>query len=268
MPDLYENAMPVESAGYLTHVLADKAVAYIRQPHTRPFFLSLQFSAPHWPWQAPGDPVNPVGDKEFKKYGSKEKYRHMVQSLDSAIGRVLDAVQEAGIGPNTVIVFTSDNGGERYSGMGGLRQRKFTLWEGGIRVPAMLSWPGVLEGGRVHDSPIIHMDWTATFLALAGAAPRQSLDGINLVPVLQGRQQPEERNFYWRVFQRNQQKALRSGPWKYLKTEKGEYLFHLEEDPNENINMRADHPAVFNRLKKQYAAWEKQMLKPVPLPGQ
>jgi arylsulfatase A-like enzyme len=121
----------VTEEGYLTELFTERAVEFISRERDRPFFLSLQYNAPHWPWQAPGDPPNP----ETSEGGSPETYRLMVESLDQGVGRVLAAIETQGLAKETLVVFTSDNGGERYSDMGPLKGAKFTLWEGGIRVP-------------------------------------------------------------------------------------------------------------------------------------
>jgi arylsulfatase A-like enzyme len=167
-----------------------------------------------------------------------------------------------------LIVFTSDNGGERFSDMGGFKEKKFVLWEGGIREPAILVWPKKIKAGIVSDQPTIHMDFTATFLWVAGSVQdtRFPMDGINLLPLLSKKKLPIPRTFYWRVFQRNQQKSIRSGDWKYLQTEKEEYLFNLKTDPFEDYNVKMQYATIFTQLKEQYAIWESQMLKPIPLP--
>jgi arylsulfatase A-like enzyme len=266
--DLYENEKQVNQKGYSTDLFAERAVNIILQKNQQPYFLSVQFNAPHWPWQAPGAVVYPLGDKEAKQGGSVEIYKAMVESLDLAVGKILAAVKASGQAENTLIVFTSDNGGERFSDMGGFKEKKFVLWEGGIREPAIVVWPKKIKAGIVSDQPTIHMDFTASFLAVAGAKqdPNSLMDGINILPILQKKSGQISRTFYWRVFQRNQQKAIRSGDWKYLQTEKEEYLFNLKTDPFEDHNVKLYNTTIFNELKTQYATWELQMLKPIPLP--
>lgn len=267
-PDLYNNYRLEDKGGYLTDILADQAIGFISRKHEKPYFLSLQFNAPHWPWQAPGDTVYPQGYKAWKQGGSVQVYQQMVESLDSAIGRVIAAVEKQGRAKNTMIIFTSDNGGEKYSNMGGLQQKKMVLWEGGIRVPAILYWPGKVGSGMVTDQPVITMDWTATILAVAGARPDPALpmDGMDVLPMLTNSARRMQREFYWRVFQRQQQKAIRKGEWKYLETEDGEYLFNLVMDPFETNNLKQLHPARYKELKQDYLSWEAKVLAPVPLP--
>lgn len=266
IPDLYENETPVIRTGYLTDIWADKAVQIIEERHTQPFFLSIQFNAPHWPWQAPGDPAYP-DTLNWHNGGTRAKYAAMVKSLDSAVGKIIEAVDKAGISKNTLIIFTSDNGGEAFSDMGIYRGKKESVWEGGIRVPAIIRWPSVLHAGIMNHQPAITMDWTATILAAAKARPDPAfpLDGIDLLPLVSGHNKNKPRTFYWRLSQEFKQKAIRDGKWKYVQTEKGEYLFDLVADPSEQKDLKAIFPGILAKLKKKYAAWEQSVLKPVEL---
>jgi arylsulfatase A-like enzyme len=267
-PDLYENAQPVERSGYITDLLKEKAIELIRRPHPQPFFLALMFNAPHWPWQAPGDRSNTDTATSLNTWtggGSAATYAAMMKSLDEAVGAVMNALDEQGLSGNTVVIFTSDNGGERFSDMGPYKGRKYDLWEGGIRVPAFVRWPGQIKEGSTTPQVTVTMDWTATILSLAGALPRQDtlLDGMDLTPVLTGAKAPEDRTLYWRLAQRRSHKALREGQWKYLQDEQGgEYLFDLLADPGEKKNLREAEAVRFTLLKKKYAQWEARMLKP------
>jgi arylsulfatase A-like enzyme len=268
MPDLFENENPVNIDGYMTDILSDKAISYIQQSHSKPFFLSLQFNAPHWPWQAPGDKAYP-DTMRWRSGGSEAIYAGIMKSLDDNVGRILKALKQAGLDKNTIVFFVSDNGGEKFSDMGGLSGSKAGLWEGGIRVPAIVKWAGKIRANSVSSQPVITMDWSATILAIAGAKPDQQFptDGMNLVPwfTIGKYNQVIPRTFYWRVFQRNQQKALRDGDWKYLQDEKGEYLFDLSKDMAEKNNLKEKETAVFFSLKKKYQEWEATVLTPIPL---
>lgn len=266
--DLFENDSMVYPQGYLTDLFSQKATAFIQQKHDKPFFLTLAFNAPHWPWQAPGD--KPYDDSvNFRTGGSPAIFAAMMKRLDEGIGMVMKALDDTHLSGNTIVIFTNDNGGERYSDNGGLASSKGSLWEGGIRVPAFVRWPGKIKPGQVTQQAAITMDWTATILAVAGTKPDKNfpLDGLNLVPVLTGQKQSSARTFYWRTFQRVQQKALRTGEWKYLKDEKGDYLFNLADDPGEKKDLKEKHQSIFNRLKNMYADWEKTVLQPIPLNG-
>ncbi len=265
--DLYEKDKPARRKGYMTDLITERAIDFIRRDHTFPFFLCVMFNAPHWPWQAPGDSVYALGDDNWKKGGSPATYGEIVKSMDDAVGSILKALDEENL-YNTVVIFTSDNGGERFSDMGKYSGRKGILREGGIRVPAMIRWPGRIAPGSVSEQVAVTMDWSATILALAEAKPdpKFPLDGINILPFITGKRRPVNRTIYWRVSQRAQQKAMREGNWKYLKDEKGEYLYDLFYDGAERNDLKERETEVFNILKKKYEEWEKTVLKPVP-PG-
>jgi arylsulfatase A-like enzyme len=267
-PGLVENGETTHQEGYMTDLIAARAADYIKSHHSNPFFLSLQFNAPHWPWQGPSD--NPLaGDKKMgpalKEGGSKQTFANMMKSLDDAVGTVMKAIDDAKLTDNTVIIFTSDNGGEKFSNMDPYRGYKMDLTEGGIRVPAFISWPGVIPTNTTTHQLAITMDWTATILAIAGVNSTSDLDGTNLLPVCTGSQEPFERTFYWRTFQVRSQHALRNGKWKYLKSKEGEFLFDLSADPGEQNNLKEKLPSTFQDLKNKYHDWEKTVLKPIPL---
>ena len=264
--DLYENDKLVYPEGYLTDLFSEKTITFLKQPHSKPFFLAITFNAPHWPWQGPND--KPYEDSiNFRSGGSPAIYAAMMKSLDDAVGNIMKALDDEKLSGNTIVIFTNDNGGERYSDNGGLSNAKATLWEGGIRVPAFVRWPGKIKAGIITQQAAITMDWSATILSAAGAkaAINFPLDGIDLMPILAGNKKNIERTFYWRTFQRNKQKAIRAGAWKYLQDEKGEYLFNLEKDPGEKNNLKENEKIIFERLKQKYTGWEKTVLTPVAL---
>jgi len=266
LDDLFENDKPVRQSGYLTDIFAQKAVERIKAKHPKPFFLALMFNAPHWPWEARGDPA--YTDNSWTKGGSKETYAKMMQSLDDGVGLVLEALVDAGLSKNTVVIFTSDNGGERFSDNSPYKGGKMGLWEGGIREPAFIRWPGKIRPNSTTKQVVTTMDWTASILAIGGAMPDAvfPLDGMNIMPVILGEKKNVDRTLYWRVFQRKQNKAMRDGKWKYLQDEKGEeYLFDLDVDPVEDHNVKEQYKAEFESLKKKYSQWEATMLKPIPL---
>jgi len=187
--------------------------------------------------------------------------------MDEGVGKILAALRNAGHERDTLVIFTSDNGGERFSQMGPFSKGKMTLYEGGIRVAAFARWPGVIQPNTTTDQVAVTMDWTATLLARAGARAEQNapLDGIDVLPMLTGAKQPVSRELYWRTSQRQQFKALRSGDWKYLASKDGEFLFDLKNDPGEKNDLKVQHAEVLARLKTKYAAWERTVLPPVPL---
>ena len=261
-PDLYENESPILRDGYLTDVFTEKAIDFLKQKHKKPFFLALMFNAPHWPWQGPLDRAYP-DSADFRTGGSAPIFAEMMKSLDNSIGKVMSTLDEEQLSNETIVIFTNDNGGERYSDQAGLSKRKGSLWEGGIRVPAFVRWPGKINAGVVTEQIVITMDWTATILALGKAkVPRATTpaDGIDLLPLLTGKTSIIERTLYWRTSQRSKQKAIRSGEWKYLKDDSGEYLFNLRSDPGEKTDLKQQHADIIERMKEQYGVWEKGML--------
>lgn len=265
-PDLYQNGQPIQSTEYLTDLFSQKAVDFLKRKHQKPFFLAVTYNAPHWPWQGPTD--KPYADSvRFVDGGSAAVYAAMMKSLDDGIGQLLKTLDEEGLSQNTLVIFTNDNGGERYSSNGRLSNRKGSLREGGIRVPAFVRWPGKIKPAQVTRQVAITMDWTATILAAAKAKPDPAFppDGIDLLPILTGTKRETERTLYWRTFQHRKQKALRDGHWKYVQDEEGEYLFDLATDEAETTNLKEREPTVLARLKEKYALWEKTVLPPIPL---
>ena len=266
-PVLYENDVLVEKKGYLTDLITDYTVDFIKKEHKKPFYISLQYTAPHWPWQAPGDPAY-HDTLNFRMGGSRETFAKMVLNMDENIGRVLKAVKDAGLDESTLIIFTSDNGGERYSDMGQFKGRKMELREGGIRVPAGARWPGVIPANTESNQPVITMDWTATILAAAGVKiPADlSLDGMNLLPTFKSKNTIVPRNFFWRTSIEKKAGAYRTGDWKYLKNDDGEFLFNLASDPFETTNLKDSQPERFREVRSAYLQMEGQMLKPYSYP--
>ena len=264
--DLYENDALVYPKGYLTDLFAQKAVEFIKQKHYKPFFLTITFNAPHWPWQGPTD--KPYEDSvDYRKGGSPSIFAAMMKSLDDAVGSIMKTLDDEQLSKQTIVIFTNDNGGERYSDNGGLAKAKGTLWEGGIRVPAFVRWPGNIKPGQVTKQVAITMDWTQTILSAGGAKAHKnfSLDGINLMPILTEKKKNVERICYWRTFQRIKQNAIRAGDWKYLQDEKAEFLFNLVSDPGEKNDLKTKEKIIFTTLKKKFADWEKTVLQPISL---
>jgi len=268
--DLYENLEPVKHEGYLTDLFTERAVKYLSRKHSSPFFLSLHYNAPHWPWEGPGDKNGDHdhrlnGKGNFDAGGSPAIYAEMVKSMDAGIGRVMRALKSANIERTTLVVFTSDNGGERYSFNWPFSFQKLNLWEGGIRVPAFVRWPGVVPAGRVTAQAAATMDWTATILGVAGAKadPAYPLDGESLMDVCTGARPAFERTLFWRI---RIQDAARMGKWKYLREGTNEHLFDLSVDPGEKAELKYAHADVFEKMRTQYQLWNSQML-PVPRRG-
>lgn len=272
--DLYLNGEEVWREGYLTDHVTEEAFSFIAQAG-EPFFLSMQYTAPHWPWQA--EDAAPIShDVEWESHGgSAEIYAAMVGALDEDVGRILDLLEELGYAERTLVIFTSDNGGEIWSDMGPFRGRKMELWEGGVRVPAFARWPGIVPAGRTTSQVASTLDWAATMLAAADIPIPVAWEGIDLLPHLRGDAPVRDRTLYWRVHQRRRHRAVRSGDWKYLRIDPlgehdlevaGEYLFDLASDPGERTNRKDERPEMLDELRRRYAAWEVDTLEPIPLP--
>jgi len=267
--DLYEGETPLDKHGYVTDLLSDRAADWVRAKAggERPYFLSLHYTAPHWPWSAPSVEAaarqREAVRSEITEGGSTRIYGEMMQVLDAGIGRVLDAVRRD-TGRDTLVLFTSDNGGERFSKIWPFVGRKFDLLEGGLRVPQICWWPGRVPAGKVSNQVCITMDLTATCLAAAGvlASPEYPLEGVDLLPVLTGGAPQFERTLYWRMRNRYQ-RAVRRGGWKYLKVAEREFLFDIEYDPRERGDLSKKEPALLDELRALWQEWDRDML---PLP--
>jgi arylsulfatase A-like enzyme len=273
-PDLYEGEAPVESPVYYTDLIADRAAAFVRANHGEPWLLNVNFTAPHRPWEAPGDLAVSrdvtarlqAGDRQAMNQrggGSAETFGRMVEAMDAGVGRVLDALRESGAERDTIVLFASDNGVERWSYQEPLRGKKGSLNEGGIRVPTILRWPARVPPGQVSDVPVITQDWTATFLELVGAqsAPEYPFDGTNLAPHLLDGAAPPGRDLFWRT---RSEGALRRGPWKLLRSGSApDSLYDLAADPGEVADLAARHPDVVSELA---ARWDEVAAGLLPYP--
>ena len=263
--DLWDDDVKIHQVGYLTDLLGDRAVKVIGDyaKAGQPFFLSLHFNAPHWPWEAPGDEAESLRIKALNDHsaGSQKTYAGMVLRMDQQVGRVLKALETNRIGANTIVIFTSDNGGERFSDTWPFTGKKQELLEGGLRIPALVKWPGHIRPGATTDQVAISMDWAPTLLAAAGAASDQAYppDGQNLLPQLTQGAPPTRRTLYWR-YHFNQQRAVRDGDMKWLKIRDNDFLFNVVDDPLERANLKERQPEVYRRLVAEYEAWNATML--------
>lgn len=255
---------PVKMEGrYFTDVVNERAAQFIAKSAGKPFFLYVPHLAVHAPFQAPDAPETPFVTKESMLTGSREIYKAMLERVDDGVGMIYAELEKAGLVGNTLIVFSSDNGGERWANNQPFFHHKATLWEGGIRVPCLMSWPAVLPKGKKSAQAGITMDLTATFLKAAGGTLPEDrpFDGIDLIPHLAGEKPVIDRTFYWRMDRTNRKmKAIRHGQYKYL-DDGGtmDLLFDLASDPGERVNLHYRHPDISADLKAKLKAWEAEM---------
>ena len=263
--DLYLGEQSHTEEGYLTDLLSQRAVDYVNRMATQdaPFLLSLHYTAPHWPWETRDDQAlsEEVKSNLFHLHGGNiHQYRRMIHHMDEGIGWLVEALRANGQLDNTLIVFTSDNGGERFSDNWPLVGGKMDLTEGGIRVPWIAHWPAVIAPGRESTQQCLTMDWTATLLDAAGVAahPDYPLDGVSLLPVLRAPGQEFARPVHFRMNHRGQ-RALRDGDWKYLRVDGNDYLFNIPADERERANLDSRHPARLAELRSAWEAWNATM---------
>ena len=265
--DLWQGEEPANEDGYMTELLGNRAVATIEAFAMRaePFLLSLHFNAPHWPWEAPGDHAESerLRGSNLRHYdgGTQRTYYRMVEAMDLQIGRVLQVLDAKGLTDDTVIVFTSDNGGERFSDTWPFTGIKTELLEGGLRVPTLICWPSRIPAGQVSEQVAITMDWFPTLLEAAGVstAPGYPPDGISLLPMLTSHSPIQPRKLFWR-YRTNAQRALRDGNYKYLKIRDNSFLFDVVADPRERANLWDRERDIAERLVANWHAWNATML--------
>jgi arylsulfatase A-like enzyme len=276
-PDLYENTTPVKVAGYLTDEITRRAVSFVDRHSTGPFFLEVAYNAVHWPFEVPDlppsahhdlpQPAPPAGYPRLYQGptvglpATRGDYVRMVERADKGVGEILAALERRGVARNTMVIFTNDNGGEWLSRNAPLRNRKHTLWEGGIRVPLIIRWPGHLPANESSAQVAITMDLTASILAVTGATipSTHKLDGINILPSLSRQSPVAERLLFWRIKFPYDQRAVRSGRWKLLQDGRNYYLFDVAEDPGERHDLTASHPELVRKLNAALDEWEKDV---------
>ena len=286
-PGLYENGEPTEIPGYTTDIFTDRATSFIDASSANPFFLYVAYNAALPPAQPPNRPDDvrakgpgPVDRTRWDRDGAytRADYVATVEALDAGIGRILDALDRNQIADDTLVVFAYDHGGAAPARHAPLSGGFAQLLEGGIRVPLIVRWPKVLRAGEVSQQPASLLDLAPTILSAAGApaASRQTLDGIDLVPLLQGTTRPAERTLFWRYrwFPSSDRVAFvtaaRKGRWKYVSDQEGflkkepEMLFDLQADVGEQHNVAQQHPDVVRELREATAEWQARIASPSP----
>jgi len=236
---LYQNDKLVKREGYLTDLLTDEAVGFIQQRQKKPFFLYVAYTAPHTPYQGPND----------------EKP-----------GRILKGLDDAGLADNTLVIFMSDNGANKTGDNSPFSGYKGNLFEGGIRVPCIVKWPGVLAEGAVSDQPCMTMDFSRSIVRAAGAKPPagRAFDGMDILQAAATNRPVQKRTLFWRARRGERtRKAARDGSLKYIRLQDGddvkEYLFDLERDPAEKNNLSNNQPEDVRKLKTLLQNWEQEV---------
>jgi arylsulfatase A-like enzyme len=269
--DLWVGEEEQPHEGYLTDLISNKSVDFVKrmaQDSAQPFFLSMHYTAPHWPWETREDRAlaQTIKDNIFHLQGGNiHTYHRMIHHMDEGIGWVVNALRETGQLDNTLIVFTSDNGGERFSDNWPLVGGKMDLTEGGIRVPWIAHWPeGISKPGSTTAQHCMTMDWSATLVEIGGGKAHTDypFDGVSLKPLLSNPDATFARPLYWRMNHRGQ-RALRSGDWKYLRVDGNDYLFNVVADARERANLAKQEP---DRLEAMRAEWERWHSTMPPIP--
>jgi len=262
LPDLWENDKPVTVTGYMTDLITERSIQFMAKNRDKPFFIDVAYNAAHWPYQRPDSPsvaidhgrhLTPFDDPT----SGRAAYKLILERADRGVGAIMRALDSLGLASNTLVIFTNDNGGEWLSRNYPLFHNKSSLWEGGIRVPAILRWPGRLPANKVSGQVAMTMDLTASILAETGSAipANASLEGVDIIPILAGKQAQVERTLFWRVSGARSQQAVRSGDWKLLIDQDRPFLFNVRTDLGERDNQIAQHPEIARRLRPLLVKW-------------
>lgn len=262
----FKDQAPFQPPRYMTDYLTDEAVKVVAANKNRPFFMYLAYNAPHTPLQATREDYDALS---FIPDHTMRVYAAMIRSLDRNIGRVLQSLKDQGLDDNTLVIFTSDNGGAHYIGLDGLnspyRGWKATFFEGGIHVPFFMRWPGVIAKGSTVNAPVSHFDIFATAAAAAGRPVPidRPIDGVNLLPFVSQTSvgQPHD-TLFWRT---DTYRVVRDGNWKLQVSERPQkdWLFDLAADPTEKVNLAAREPERLAALRAKLNTWDKGQRKPM-----
>ena len=254
---------PIDEKEYLTDAFSREAVAFVERHRKERFFLYLAYNAVHTPMQAP-----PRYKDSFEHITEQKRriYAGMLTAMDEGIGKLLAKLRELGLEKDTLLFFINDNGGPtpaNGSRNTPLRATKGTMYEGGVRVPFIVQWPGRLKAGRTYDKPVISLDILPTSAAAAGAElpSGRKLDGVNLFPYLTGeKKQPPHEVLFWRSGQNH---AARKGNWKLVKMGNETGLYNLASDISESKDLKAEKPEILKEMQEAYEQWNSQMIEPV-----
>ena len=265
--DLFENDEPTHVTGYSTDLFSDRAVKFIEESGDRPFFIEVAYNAAHWPFQVPDHPSVAPNNARFVQpqddpTNTRQDYVAIFERADRGVGQILAALERRGLTRNTLVIYTQDNGGEWLSRNAPLFNRKNSVWEGGIRVPAILRWPGRIPTGKTSGQVGIVMDLTATILAATNSPvpPEARLEGINLLPLLQGGAQRIERTLFFRITSpARRQRAVRQGDWKLMLDGNSPMLFDLAKDIGERNDLASQRGDIVRKLFPLVTRWEQDV---------
>jgi arylsulfatase A-like enzyme len=265
---MYRNNSPTteDKGTYCTHLFKREALRFIGEHKDGPFFCDVAFNAPHMASTLDDPKTVQAPDEYRKRYPApktaKEKtrvnYMAAVTCMDDAIGELLKRLDEIGQADNTIVVFMSDNGGAGGGDNAPLRGGKSQMFEGGLRVPCIVRWPGVVRPGTVCDEFLTAMDILPTLCMAAGAQPPRGviLDGFDIAAVLAGKAKSPRREMFW---ERQADRAARVGNWKWVESARGGGLFDLSTDIGEQHDLSKEKPDMLEMVKSRFAAWKKQM---------
>ncbi len=259
---LYDNnhIVPEKQVTYTTDMFTDRALSFIQENKSRPFFIYLAYNAVHTPLEAkPSDLARFPNSME----NNRKTYAAMMANMDDGIGRIMDALKANQIDNNTLVFFLNDNGGATNNGSdnGPLRGMKGSKWEGGIRVAFIMRWPGQIQAGTVYNKAVSALDIVPTAAAISGfEIPRYKTDGVNLLPYLSNPKKAPHQDLFWR---RGIAAAVRSGNWKLIRVPSNPILlFDLKKDSTEKLNLANKHPKLVKKLLARLENWEKGLEAP------
>lgn len=259
---IYRDRAPIEDTGYLTRNITREAVEFIEANRDRPFFAYVPYNAVHNPLQAPEDYIRRFSNPDSER----NTYLAMLAVMDEGVGEILAALDRLDLACDTLVIFFSDNGGARGTTAVNepLRAYKHSVYEGGLRVPFLLRWPGRIPAGTVSDEPVISIDAFSTILSAAGvdAPADRAIDSRDIVPALAGTAGgPLHEALYWNWIDKDSDKgwAVRKGRWKLLADKGGPELYDLESDISETRNLASANPAIVQALRSSYESWRAGM---------
>jgi len=264
-----ENDKPTKEEGYITDRFGDAACRFITKYKNAPFYLFVSFTSPHGPLQPKKEDFDKLSSIQSKR---RRSYAGLIVSLDDNVGKILKSIKDYGLEKKTIVIFTSDNGGQTSTGAVNLplKGKKGTLCEGGIRVPWAMRWPGKIKPGSVIHDPIISLDILPTFIEASGNKVDKAwnLDGRSFLPLLTGIQTSQPtRTLYWRQHGSGGSIALREGKWKvYFNRQQPDAkpeLYDLSQDISESNDLAAENPEILARLMQKLKSWERELKEPL-----